>query len=484
MSQEECGDILNYAYDTYLETVVSADCVKVKSNEEPYRFICACCGQDVIIAAQESDSQTVHFRHKHGNNDTECEKYLGRYGVTGLSKSIKHFYKDRQIDFYFSAHSKRIYLGIKFTDEELTEYQKSNSLLTIKCNRKSDPFLSKEINKTNFSSNHTERIGINIYSNEYFVGIDNKAYRMYAVLKQNIPAFFKLSESDTAFARYVKGETIYTQSVYYVLLPSGNKAEIALKKISSIEVLESFTFRIDPYGETIYAVKVCFTQADDEVIRLLQKWEKQIINPSTLDLIWPPAFEYDEKTYANSDTLFFYSSFQFEPKKNINVSDDKRIERLSNSLILVTNSSSLKIMRNNVEFSFILSEHDYSYNELTPKVHQTDRVYIPRQGEYYLFSDSGTQKLFAKQNVYLTPDSYIREYKNSYLMKTILFQGYTPLSAEPLLYDILSNYHVLVPFDGAIDDMYPEFLLDYLQYCKAKGMINAAVVRCMKEKKF
>lgn len=472
------------AYDTYLETLVTADSVKSKTNEEPYRFICAYCGQDVIVAAKESDSQSVHFRHKHGNNDTECEEYLGRCGLTGLSTRIKHFYKDRQIEFYFSAQIKRLYLGIRFTDAELTDYQKSNSYLTIKSAQKSPPFLSRQINKTNFSANHTEKIGIDKYSNEYFIGTDNKAYRMYAVLNRSSPSFFKITETDPNIARYVKGQAIFTHSLYYVLLPSGNRAEMALKKIPSVEIMDSFTFKFDPFGETIYAVKVLFNEANDQVTNLLRQWEKKIEEPSILDLLWPPAFEYDESTYANTDKLFFYSSFQIEPKKNTNISDEGQIERLSENLLLVNNSNNMKIMRNNIDFHFVFSEYDSSLFDLSPKSIQSNSLFVPDQGDYYLFSNLGTQKLVSEQKVYLTPDSFVCEYNNSYLTKIFTFQGDSPLTLESLLCDMLTNYNVLVPFNGTIKDDYPEFLLDYLKHCKTNGFINAAVERCIEEGKF
>lgn len=70
-----------YAYDTFLQEVVSSELAAQNSADEPYRYECACCGEEVFIAAKYSNSMVAHFRHRSGNNDVDCEKYLGKYGL-------------------------------------------------------------------------------------------------------------------------------------------------------------------------------------------------------------------------------------------------------------------------------------------------------------------------------------------------------------------------------------------------------------------
>ena len=132
---------MDIAFDCYSGEIIRASRVEGSTADQPFRFICASCGQSVIVAAIESGYKRTHFRHLHGNNDTECENYLGKeirvYGLKGLSERVKRFYK-KQIDFYFSKPSRRLLLGIKFSKEEIEEYQKNNTSLTISKSTKEE----------------------------------------------------------------------------------------------------------------------------------------------------------------------------------------------------------------------------------------------------------------------------------------------------------------------------------------------------------
>ena len=69
------------AYDTILQAEVSAVLAAQNGKSEPYRYECLCCGEEVYIAAAYSTRQVAHFKHRSGNNDIECENYLGKYGT-------------------------------------------------------------------------------------------------------------------------------------------------------------------------------------------------------------------------------------------------------------------------------------------------------------------------------------------------------------------------------------------------------------------
>lgn len=55
------------AYDTILQSEVSADLAAKSGGFEPYRYECACCGEEVYVAAAYSTSIVPHFRHRSGN---------------------------------------------------------------------------------------------------------------------------------------------------------------------------------------------------------------------------------------------------------------------------------------------------------------------------------------------------------------------------------------------------------------------------------
>ena len=75
------------AFDSWLETIVSAENAASNSDNERFRYKCLCCGEEVFIAAEESNLKATHFRHRSGNNDQECELYLGSRGIDAFSSS-------------------------------------------------------------------------------------------------------------------------------------------------------------------------------------------------------------------------------------------------------------------------------------------------------------------------------------------------------------------------------------------------------------
>lgn len=68
------------AYDTFLQSEVTADLATKAGSFEPYRYECSHCGEEVRLAAVGSISMVPHFRHRSRNSDVECELYLGQYG--------------------------------------------------------------------------------------------------------------------------------------------------------------------------------------------------------------------------------------------------------------------------------------------------------------------------------------------------------------------------------------------------------------------
>ncbi len=77
---------MDKAFDTLLQTIVDAESASLNSNNEAFRYDCICCGEEVYLAAQDSLSMATHFRHRSGNNDKECDLYLGQYGIIHAAK--------------------------------------------------------------------------------------------------------------------------------------------------------------------------------------------------------------------------------------------------------------------------------------------------------------------------------------------------------------------------------------------------------------
>ena len=68
------------AYDTMLQVPVSAH-EAARNGDEYYRYECLRCGEEVYIAAAYSHYQSTHFRHRRGNNNKSCKKYMGQIGL-------------------------------------------------------------------------------------------------------------------------------------------------------------------------------------------------------------------------------------------------------------------------------------------------------------------------------------------------------------------------------------------------------------------
>ena len=72
-----------HAFDTISRGIVSATEVSKNNIDEPFRYECLCCGEEVHIAAARSKKMVPHFRHLRGNSDKDCELYLGGLFQTG-----------------------------------------------------------------------------------------------------------------------------------------------------------------------------------------------------------------------------------------------------------------------------------------------------------------------------------------------------------------------------------------------------------------
>ena len=83
------------AYDTFLQSEVYADLAAKNGGSEPYRYECAYCGEEVRIAAVSSVSMIAHFRHRSGNNDVDCENYLGQYGAISIDSHSRKSRNER-----------------------------------------------------------------------------------------------------------------------------------------------------------------------------------------------------------------------------------------------------------------------------------------------------------------------------------------------------------------------------------------------------
>ena len=138
------------AYDTILQSEVTAELAAQNSGFEPYRYECICCGEEVFIAAPYSTKVTAHFRHRSGNNYVECEKYLGKYRETNTDSNFKKSNREK-VEFYYDNVSKTFCLAIKFDEDKIQDYEQKSVDLKLKTENSDIPFHTLKINNLNFS---------------------------------------------------------------------------------------------------------------------------------------------------------------------------------------------------------------------------------------------------------------------------------------------------------------------------------------------
>lgn len=474
---------MNIAFDCYKYKLVRADRIDDSSKTQPFRFVCPICGQTVRPAAKDSTEKSTHFRHLHGNNATVCEKYLGTHGFNGLKNKIKALHK-KNIDFYFSKARKRLYIGVNFSKEEIEKYQDSNAELTISSSTKDPPFLIKKINKIHFAADLCEKIDLVRYSEQYSISINNEHLLLNSsVLNRSIPSFFKASETNNEMSsKFVKSDTIYTNTSYIILLSSCNKVEVELRKYNSVIIIESFDFKIDKNGERIFGVEVCFKELSDEIKRLLRTWGKNIEKQEQLDLLWPPVFEIEDCFYSNSSEIILRSSFKIEENNNTNIKAQNI--KHNNDLYKITDYNKGNISCKNIDITFKHIKCNADTDVNIPNESYVKRFKVPNKNCFYLFSENGIEKLSEGQIVYLTPNSYVCEYLKNYHIKTIKYDKEKIINCEELLIDILANYKLQIPYKFEFSDEIPRYMREYLNVCEKTGWINAIVARYIEEGKF
>ena len=121
------------AFDTLLQTAVSANAAAANSDNEAFRYECLCCGEEVYLAAQDSVYKATHFRHKSGNNDKDCELYLGQYGIVPTSPSTRNKRQDRA-EFYYQIRTRHLH-EFRFSDAEITAYESAGSCIEVRSSR-------------------------------------------------------------------------------------------------------------------------------------------------------------------------------------------------------------------------------------------------------------------------------------------------------------------------------------------------------------
>ena len=459
------------AFDLILETEVSASLAAQNGGFEQYRYECVCCGEEAYVAAPFSKKQSVHFRHRNGNNDVECENYLGQFGMLNAGARSKKSNRERA-EFYFDYANKIFNIGLKFCENEIQGYEEHGVDFELRVGESEKPFKAIKINSLNFAPEVPTMIPLTVFSNNYYLSnTENGMKRKYGFYNRSTPSFFKIiGEEDVFRARLVRSDTIYTNTRYFVAFLSQWSVCTAYDGIEINEVLSFETMGLRFAGVIIITHK-----KTEKVKALVNTWGYQLEESETLTLLWPPSLLYDDIAKADSDSIFLHSSFSLQAHGNISVSPNE-IERLSESVSKISVRDRIKVFRKNVEILISRDkEQSIPYEQVDVLTETTDYFAVANDYMFFLINTEGAKPLSTGQHVFLTRCSQIKGFVSGYLRKIVYPTKHQELLGRKLLDDILKHNKRVEVFDMRCFNSLSlsELAMEYIFECEGSGKINS-----------
>lgn len=475
---------LRKAYDTILQSEVSAVLAAQNGGFEPYRYECACCGEEVYIAAAYSTSIEAHFRHRNGNNDVECENYLGQYGAISTDSCSRRSKRER-VEIFFDNSNKTFRIGLRFSAEEINSYEQENVDFEIRTVDSDIPFFSLSINSSHFSPDVPTLITLNNFSLSYYLSNTlNGIKRRYDFLKpgNGTPTFFKIQGNDSDFkAKLVRNTVLFTNIQYFVIFHNHYSTPRDIQLPDEMQVNGTVCFESMGYqfcGKILSIQKrTAYTDA------ILNSWGYQLESSVSLTLLWPPAPVVNDLSIITSDEAFVFTSFELQAHGNINVHPTD-IFKVNHGISRILVKPNTKIFKKNAEIVIDKVEQCIcKYNLITISKSTVSKFIVPDGGSYFLFNCFGVTPLNCGQVILLTPKSEIRRYDFGYLTDCFYPYLHEELVGEALLEDILMHCKRTESFDLNVfaSLKMSNVALRYLDKCIASGSINVVAKQFIME---
>jgi hypothetical protein len=478
------GEIsLRTAYDIILSFEVSAELAAQSGGFEPYRYECAYCGEEVYIAAPYSTRMVAHFRHRSGNNDVECENYLGQYGMISNDSRSRRSNRER-VEFYYENGNKTFSLGIRFSESEIQGYEQNNVDFEIRTKDSDTPFCVLRIDGTNFTPDVPTLILLNKFSYSYYLsnslGGTKREYDSFH--REDSPTFFKIQGHNNDFnAKLVRSTVLFTNTEYFVALQSQYSTPRGIQFPRGINVEQTFLF--ETMNRKFLGIVLTISNKTVSIESLLNTWGYQLEDSETLTLLWPPAPEISDVNVITSDYAYIFSSFELKAHGNINVQSED-VVKFHHGISRVAIKPKTKIFKKNTEMVIDKVEtSSENYDAILQTKSTVSNFTVPETGSYFLYNRSGVSSLKGGQVVFLTPSSLVIKYEGNYPISFIYPYYQKELSGEELLVDILAHYKRTEAFDPA---MFKSLVLSktvsqYIAKCREVGSINLLVKQFIEE---
>lgn len=470
---------MDKAFDSKLCTEIDAKMLaKNKVQSKYFRYKCLCCGEEVCLAAADSATKAPHFRHRRGNNNKECERYLGQPGV--VEKLIFERKRNKeQVYFFFNNEMKTIEIGIAFRFDELENLKTKQALLELKTEYNGRAFPPVPVSDASFFPDEIKYFTIKEYSPNYFLSIADKVHPFYNIIaKKGKITFFKSRIQDER-AKKVSSERLYTGTKYIAI----SEEELSITKLVSNVNVESAKglFMFTTMGKTFFRTEFVI-RSDDNFKLMLHEQNLQVETAQTFNVLWPPIFSSDNEYICESDKIYVNSSFQLIQHDNTNAfcnTDD-----LPKGITQITLEERTVIFEKNIELTLLKVEADQC--ELPQ--YDIEKIYsskwkVTKDMDYYIFNRDGCRKLSDEENVYLTEKDTIKGYKHGRIQKVILSNKKIPMTTQEIIEDIL-KYHPQTEIYNSDFFTYLHAsgrVISYLDECYKSGSINTVVKKYIEE---
>ena len=197
---------MNKAFDVIFQTEVDAETIAKtlhNSEGERFRYQCLCCGEEVYLAAADSTEKAPHFRHRRGNNDIDCERYLGHPGAIEHYVSIRK-HNMEHILFGFNIENMTFEAAVMYTDEEMKKCNMEAKQLSLYTQPYLQPFFTLPINRENIIPNVWKYFTLKEYANDYYISKDgdNKKILYTNIIKKDYKLnIYRIKQSDCHYMR-------------------------------------------------------------------------------------------------------------------------------------------------------------------------------------------------------------------------------------------------------------------------------------------
>ena len=480
---------MRLAFDTITRDTVSADEVAKNNIDEPFRYECLCCGEEVHIAAAQSKLVAPHFRHLRGNRDRDCELYLGGLLQTGtgiervVAEAQKRAHSHAEI--FFDIRQQLFSFSISFSEDKIAEYQEGDYVLEIRAG--SYHFMKPVlINKSNFAPDNPVKFPLMLNSNSCCISIRSRSHNgktitsNYDILKEiEFPTFFKLQTNDrdqTIAKRHTDG-IIYTDTNYYL---------IAFKK-SHIEKLSRYSphvsigsiVDIPALGGTVYGASIVILSLSADLQATMRHFGYNLKKAERVTLVWPPSYMVDGESKCRPGIVYLTSTFELRPRSNISC-DSGQISK-NGELYAIDCSKSLHISQANTSLQVSVGNLDLPTRKYDRRIESTNIVEVKEGSTFYSCGRDGF-RLLSPGRYHLLKGTRIIQYKGNYQTAVYLLPESTVVTAEKRLIDICKYYNVIEPFhDELIAGIHLSKVAEtYIEDCRNRGSSNVKALEYIK----